>query len=161
MLRQRRDGLCDASEDDKSPLLLQCPVHAIRLRLKTLAWVALVAMVGLALGPSISRALAANAPGFVAVHVSPMEMGPHAHAAAGMTGGHIHHHDTPTSPSDTLECCALCALASSALAIVVFVAPDLERGDPATVPEPRHAVATPRAREFWSSPAPRGPPLLA
>jgi hypothetical protein len=101
-------------------------VTALRYRLRSFAWLALLAMAALALGPTISRALAPAGMGAAGAHEHHMEMGAHAsalpcgHAEAGHRSG------APVDSSCVLGCCPLCAVAASAFTIVAaFVPPSL------------------------------------
>ena len=105
--------------------LVHCDVTAIRLRLKSCAWVALVAMFGLVLGPSISRALAANPASTFAAHAGHHAMGPHSHLSMGHAAAHHPQPDAPGRAPDGLDCCELCVVASTPLAIAVFAIPEL------------------------------------
>jgi hypothetical protein len=138
--------------------LLHCDVTAIRLRLKSWTWLALVAMCGLSLGPSISRALAANPASASAAHAGQHGMGPHSQLA-----GHaaLHHHRQPDAPGrtpDGLDCCDLCGVASTPLAIAVFASPEWHPVELAAALVQVARLVAPARREVWSNAAPRGPP---
>jgi hypothetical protein len=133
-------------------------LNAIRRRLRAFVWLALSAMAGLTLGPSISRALE---PGgrlphehHMASHAHPSAM-PHAHAVAGGRS------DAPADPSCMLDCCALCGVAATPFAVAAaFVAPRrAQEGPSLQVAEGSHA--RPGGRGTWSSATPRGPPTQA
>src|SRR5689334_5817056 len=134
-------------------------MRSIRRRLRDCTWLALLAMLTLALGPTISRltlpeepphggAFAVQAPmDHAAMHHEAMH-----HDAMAMAAMHAHrHHAAPMPPSDaplrgapshhhTLEHCALCAVAASAFAVAPSPPVVL-----AAAIEPR-AVAIPRVR---------------
>ena len=104
-------------------------VTAFRFRLKSLWWLALLAMCGVALGPSISRVLSQPASSLRASpHEHHMTMGSHGHMdmsahAHMMAGAEPDHSDAPADSSCFLDCCALCAVAASAFTgVAVFVA---------------------------------------
>jgi hypothetical protein len=122
-------------------------------------WLALLAMAGLALGPSISRALAPAARSAAVGHEHHMAMGAH---AAMMAGGHAEHGRTSDAPVDSscvLDCCALCAVAASPFTGVAgFVALCLQSEGTAFAQADR-SRARPGEREIWSSATPRGPPV--
>jgi hypothetical protein len=150
---------------------------SIRRRLRVFTWVALLAMVAIALGPTISRLTVPEEPSRGDVFALDVPVDHGAMHRAAMSTGAIdaqHRHvgviaataapaSPPTSPPHchTLERCALCAVAASAFA----VAPP-----PPTV----MAVATVRrqvavlaerglvpGRSPWSPATSRGPPALA
>jgi Protein of unknown function (DUF2946) len=138
--------------------LVHCDVTAIRLRLKSWAWVALVAMCGLSLGPSISRALAANPASAFAAHAGHHGMVPHSHMAMGHAALHQPQPDAPGRTPDGLDCCDLCVVASTPLAIVVFAIPQWHPVELATAPVQVARLVAPARRQVWSNAAPRGPP---
>jgi hypothetical protein len=142
-------------------------VTAFRYRLKSLVWLALLAMCGVALGPTISRML--SHPGSASpagVHEHAMDMGLHAHMdisshAHVMAGAEADRSGAPADSSSFLDCCSLCAVAASAFTVVaVFVAQWLpvERTAP---PQAYASSARPDERELWSNGSPRGPPSLS
>jgi hypothetical protein len=131
-------------------------VNAIRKRLKTFTWVALLAMCGLAFGPSISRALAPmNGPSSMALHADCPE---HAHLARNAPV-HPGHSGAPSPSPDTLDCCGLCAVAASPFAAIDFFVPALRSRETASAPfRLGDAAALPAQRDLWSTAVPRGPP---
>jgi Protein of unknown function (DUF2946) len=142
-------------------------VTAFRDRIKSLVWLALLAMCGVALGPSISRMLSQPASASPAsMHEHHMDMASHGHTDMGshaqmMAGAKADHSDAPADSSCFLDCCALCAVAASPFTgVAVFVALWLpvERAAP---PQADHSSAQPDERELWSSASPRGPPPLS
>lgn len=133
---------------------------AIRRRFRSLAWVAIVAMFGLAIGPSISRALAADASGTMAMGMTCLGMG-HEHMAMRMHGSSLPQPGTPAHAPDSLDCCALCAVASTPLAAVGFFVPEMGVVAIASVAPLERAAAPPWHRELWSTAVPRGPPSFA
>jgi hypothetical protein len=134
-------------------------VTAIRLRLKTFTWLALVTICGLALGPSISRALAAT-------HAADaMSLGGdcpvHSHLAASLPG-HTDHPGGPSPSPDSLDCCGLCAVAASPLAAIdPFVSALVFAEISSVLLLPGDATARSAQRTPWSAAAPRGPPPRA
>jgi len=142
--------------------LLQCLVASFRYRLKTFVWLALVAMCGLAIGPTISRALGAgsvDSGSMHAMHADCPEMASHSHMAADGEGHRSGHPGTPGHSSNVLDCCALCAVASSPFAIVAVVVPELSPAGGASGPVLDRSGTRPEQRELWSTAVPRGPPL--
>jgi hypothetical protein len=118
-------------------------------------------MAGLALGPSISRALVPAARSAPAGHEHHMAMGAH---ASMMPGGHAEHGGHSEAPVDTscvLDCCALCAVAASPFTGVAVFVPACLPLEPTACPPTDRSRARPDERELWSNAAPRGPPLLA
>jgi DUF2946 family protein len=148
------------TECQRAIALVHCDVTAIRLRLKTCAWVALVAMFGLVLGPSISRALAANPASTFAAHAGHLAMGPHSHLAMGHAAAHHRQTDAPVRAPDGLDCCELCVVASTPLAIAVFAIPELRSVELAPAPARVARFVPPAQHEIWSNAAPRGPPPI-
>ena len=130
-------------------------MHAVRRRLRACAWLALLSIGAVAVGPTVSRMLL---PAGAAIHS--------AHAA------HARHHDvalapaaapqTPAVPAHehALEHCGLCLVAAHAFTFVeapAALVAALECTRPALV---ALAPATPRLRCDWSPASSRGPPLL-
>jgi hypothetical protein len=130
-------------------------VTALRYRLKSFVWVALLAMCGVALGPTISRALepvAMNPDGMPAHCV---EMGSDMQMPMGASTGRSHE---PGRSPKLFDCCALCAVAASPFAgVAVFIA-RLPQAQDVPPPPADRSIARPDQRELWSSAAPRGPP---
>ncbi len=143
--RQRRQCLCYSPR-----------VNAIRQRLQTFTWVALLAMCSLAFGPSISRALApANGPPSMAMRADCPE---HSHSAAGAPVHHGHS-GAPSRSPDSLDCCGLCAVAASPFAAIDFFVPALRSSEISSAPSRLgDAAALPTQRDLWSTAVPRGPP---
>ena len=128
-----------------------------RCRLRAFAWLACVAIAGLAIGPSISRVLYAQAT--LAQH------------GAALSGAHHHdnHHPDDAAPDSsthapshahTLDHCGLCVVASCAIVVSTLA--------PSSTPAPSServvadaTVAVPRLRCDWSPASSRGPPLRA
>jgi len=134
-------------------------VTALRYRLKSLVWLALLAMFGVALGPSISRALGPVAtPG---PHEHHMAAGAHPHTMGGVPTHPAEHSHGSTDPSCLLDCCALCAVAASPFSGVAVSVPQLAAVDRAAAPPADRSAASPDERELWSSASPRGPPSLS
>ncbi len=146
-------------------------------------WIALVAMCGLAFGPSISRALglgsvevamaAGHAHDDVAMDMSAAmsaqtsmhgdaHMPSHDHAAMATAPvsapGHQH---GPSHSCDFLDCCALCAVAASPFSVVAIVLPAWSATEISRAPLIDRAGSQPRPRALWSTAAPRGPPILS
>jgi hypothetical protein len=144
-------------------------MHVVRRRLRACAWLALLSIIALAAGPTVSRMrLPANGAGV-------LEGGPHLHASAATTGsmhemGSAHHHHEgamqpgtpPALPHEhALEHCGLCLLAAHGFAFA---------HDPPALSAVRErlrlskgqiAPAVPPLRCDWSPASSRGPPLLA
>ncbi|HEY2190453.1 MAG TPA: DUF2946 family protein [Caldimonas sp.] len=133
-----------------------------RRRLKALASIALVAFVGLALAPTISRALLLgdSAPPHGAGSEQQM---------AGMAPAHHHHgHDhqagfTPPPPAEhrhSLDHCAMCLVAGCAFAFdatpQAFAVQDVGREHVTLA-----ASVVPRWNDDWSPATSRGPPFIA
>jgi hypothetical protein len=134
-------------------------VTALRYRLKSFVWLALLAMFGVALGPSISRALGPVAA--AGMHEHPVEMGSHSHMMGGVQAHPAEHSHGPADSSCLLDCCALCAVAASPCTSVATFVPHWLPTEPAAAPPADRSSAKPDERELWSSAAPRGPPPLA
>jgi len=146
-------------------------VTALRHRLKSFVWVALLAICGVALGPTISRTL-----GLAMVHAGDaagqrMDTGAHA-AMVGMDHrAHMAHmasaarqapaedpSNGPGHSSCVLDCCALCAVAASPFTSVALFVPVWSAAESvATAPADR-SRARPDQRAPWPRAAPRGPP---
>jgi hypothetical protein len=137
-------------------------VDRFRRRLKTFASIALVAFAGLALAPTISRALLLrdeappHAPG--AHHqIGAMEPAPAHHH-------HGDHHDGATPPPaehrHSLDHCALCLVAACAVAFDATPhAFTVHDGGRERVAPPASVV--PRWSDDWSPATSRGPPFIA
>ena len=137
-------------------------MNRLRRNLKEFVWVALLAFAGLAVAPTISRAIQLGAELEEPADTS----GTAPMAARGSE--HSHHHAVPaTDPSPrsgghshSIDHCAMCIVAASAYALG-STAPSV-----ATSPVVHEGVhfsvgATPRLRQDWSPAAPRGPPIHA
>ena len=125
-------------------------MHAIRRRLHACTWIALLAIAGLAVGPTISRLTLPAVEAPLAMHHVAM------HDAA------MHEAPSPTPPahSHALDHCALCVLALFAFAIAPpppLVAAPADAWRP--LAPPRLAHVSP-CRDTWSSIGARGPPAL-
>jgi hypothetical protein len=148
-------------------------MRSFRRHLRACTWLAVLAMLTLALGPTISRLTLPEEPSrphAFAIEV-PMDHAAVHHAALAMTAMHGHHHHpagmVPTSPPTqpvnhhTLEHCALCAVAASVFTVAapppVVVAVATVRRNTA-VPAARRPAP---GRTLWSPTTSRGPPLLA
>jgi len=152
-------------------------MHALRRRLRGCTWLALLAMVALALGPTISRLALPEEPSPRAALAlgAPMDDAAMHHAAMDPAAMHAHHHHAasidasnapaspPTRPAHhhTLEHCALCAVAATAFAVAP--APPLVI---AAASVPRNVAALPErglkpGRTPRSPASSRGPPTLA
>ena len=143
--------------------------------MKSWVWLAMLAICGVALGPSISRAVLAAAPAPVMAH--DMTSMHHMHAMPGMHAVPADEAlvdsvadsrvDSPPSGHGAehaqcvLDCCALCAVAA-----LPFTSPSW----PATIGLPAASAAAPEAgdagvplrrRALWSRATPRGPPAGA
>jgi Protein of unknown function (DUF2946) len=133
-------------------------VSALRYRLRSFVWVALIAMCGVALGPTISRALGPVATSSDGMSAHCMEMGSHMQMPKGAPAEHSH---GPGHSSNPLDCCALCAVAASPFTGVAVFLPQLAAGEAAPPPPADRSGAGPHQRALWSSAAPRGPPSLS
>ena len=152
-------------------------MRSFRQHLRACTWLAVLAMLTLALGPTVSRLTLPEEPSRAhafALEV-PMDHAAMHHAALDMAAMHGHHHHPagmiatkgPTSPPTqpahhhTLEHCALCAVAASAFAVAasppVVVAVATVRRNTA-VPAARRPAP---GRTLWSPTTSRGPPALA
>ena len=150
-------------------------MHAVRRRLRACAWLALLSILALSAGPTISRLLlppgGAVVSGAASHSMDERSMGEAMAAPDGMGSAHHRHHDIATAaataptPSHApahehaLEHCGLCLLAAHAFtfaqewsALNAFV----ERTPPALN---QLAAAVPRLRGDWSPASSRGPPL--
>ncbi|CAD5371847.1 conserved exported hypothetical protein [Rubrivivax sp. A210] len=133
-------------------------MNALRLRLQPFVWIALVAMLALALMPTVSRALASADAHCDMPAMAGGEHGQHQAQAAA---------ETPPSSAPTsahhgaghLEHCPFCALS--------FAAVGLPPAPPAVVLPlagaalPALFLQAPRTLFAWRSAQPRGPPLNA
>ena len=132
----------------------------LRRNLKEFVWVALLAFAGLAIAPTISRAIHLGAE-----PEEPAGMSSQAPMAV-MGAEHAHHHAAPsTDPSPrsgghshSLDHCAMCVVAACAYALasivpLVALSPVVHKG------VQRLVGATPRLRQDWSPAIPRGPPV--
>ena len=153
---------------------------AIRRRLHACTWLALTAMLALAIGPTISRLTLPETGGPMGMDHAAMH-----HAAlhhAGMNGGdgvamadaqampavHHHHSHPPAGPASpppghthSLEHCALCVVALSAFAVAPAPLPLVTPVcAPLQEPLPRDRGVAP-GRDIWSPIGSRGPPALA
>ena len=117
-------------------------------------------MCGLALGPSISRTLAANPATTFAAHPGHLGMSLHSHMAMGHAAAHHPQPGAPGRTPDGLDCCDLCVVASTPLAIAVFAIPELRSVEVAAAPMRVARLVPPLQREVWSNAAPRGPPPI-
>ena len=129
------------------------PVNDLRAHLKPVAWLALVAMLALAVLPTVSRALSFGG----------MNGWTENAAHAGMHGaGHDHgqHAGAQAQHAGHLEHCPLCALSFAAVTLppAPSAAPALTllRFEP-----PPLFLRAPRTLFAWRSAQPRGPPRLS
>jgi Protein of unknown function (DUF2946) len=130
----------------------------VRRRFKLLARLALIAMLGLALGPTVSRALHAARAADAPVHEAAE---PHHHHDASGLHGSAHHTSQPAGGAhDPLDHCGLCAVAGSPCS--PSAPPHLPAADVACsrVPATR-ILSRGRPRPRWSRARPRGPPVAA
>jgi Protein of unknown function (DUF2946) len=133
--------------------------------LKSCVWVALIAILGVALGPSISRALAPAALHASGATAQRMDMAAHAHMghmapmAASAQPDSGAHPDAPGHSSCLLDCCALCAVAASPFAAVALFVPVWSATESAARPPADRSQARPDPRAAWPRASPRGPPL--
>lgn len=137
-------------------------MHAIRRRLRASTWIALVAIAGLAVGPTISRLTLPAAEAAPAMDHAAMDHASMHHAAMHHATMHEAPLPMPTPPahSHTLDHCALCVVALFAFAVAPpppLVAASANAWRP--VAPPRVAGISP-CRATWSSIGARGPPAL-
>ena len=150
-------------------------MRAVRRRLRGCAWLALLAILALAVGPTVSRLLlpAGNvfAPGAASQALAELTRGEATVARHDIESTHHHHHDMAMAPATTpvpphppphehaLEHCGLCLLAVHGFAFVqdrpALIA-FIESTRPAL---DQIAPALPRLRSDWSPASSRGPPL--
>ena len=133
----------------------------LRDHLRKFVWIALVAMGGLAFGPTVSRALGAGAAGPISMHANCIEMDVHAHMAAAAQDKLAEHPGAPGHSSNLLDCCALCAVAASPFAAADFVVPEFFAAVIEAAVRADRARARPAPHGLWRTAAPRGPPLLS
>jgi len=140
-------------------------MHAIRRRLHACTWVALLAIVGLAVGPTISRLTwhpvdAPPAMRHAAMDHAAMGHAPMHHAA--MLHAAMHEAPLPTSPahSHTLDHCALCVVALFAFAVAPPPPQVAAPADAWRPFAPPCAADSAPCRGTWSSIGARGPPAL-
>jgi hypothetical protein len=152
-------------------------MHAARRHLRAWAWLALVSIVGLALGPTVSRLLLPSSGAFEQPSGAQTRF-PYPNEGVttsprGADSSHHHHHEiatgsgpspltgNPSTHDHALEHCGLCLLAAHAFTFIQQ-RPELvalrERARPV-----RAAMATrlPRLRFDWFPASSRGPPSLA
>ena len=141
-------------------------------------------MSALAFGPSVSRALGVEAVATTSLHATCLAMGSPAAMASQMQmpmqmSAQMHaqmdapdrmpaadpEHPADPAPShhssNLLDCCALCAIAASPMAILAFALPEWQ---PDVVTTPFLGSASGAAlqqRAQWPGATPRGPPFLA
>lgn len=157
-----REHVVDATEAGETVASLRRGhnrrVTALRHRLRSFAWVALLAICGLAFGPPISRML-----GPVGAH--PDEMSAH-HMAMGSqeqmpVDAPADHSHGPGHLSHLLDCCGLCAVAASPFTSVAVFVPQLAAAENAPLLPADGSNARPEQRALWSNAAPRGPPATS
>jgi hypothetical protein len=152
------------------------PMRAVRRHLRTWAWLALVSICGLALGPTVSRLLLPSSGAFEQPSSAQTRF-PYPHegltsSLRGTDSSHHHHHEiatgsgpppltgNPPTHDHALEHCGLCLLAAHAFTFTQQ-SPGLialrQRARPVNA-----AIATrlPRLRSDWSPASSRGPPPL-
>jgi hypothetical protein len=141
-------------------------VDRIRRRLKTFVWVALLAFVGLAVAPTISRAIRNGD--------EPLSHDGHSHeqmAAMASASAHHHHgHDhsdggappapTPGQHEHSIDHCVMCVVAGWAFALAA-TPPEVDVRDAAETEVLGSTTAPPRWRDDWSPATSRGPPSIA
>jgi hypothetical protein len=140
-------------------------VDRFRRRLKTFASIALVAFAGLAVAPTISRALLLGDGALPHDTASPLQM-----AAIEAAPAHHHHHHghdhgegatpPPAEHRHSLDHCAICLVAGCAVAFNAtphaFAVHDV--GSEQVTPP---ASVVPRWSDDWSPATSRGPPPIA
>jgi len=116
-------------------------------------------MVGLAVAPTVSRALAWQAGGMGAgmhhAHAHDHGAMHGEHRAAGPGGDSV-----PSHHSHTLDHCELCAVAAAACVHVPTVVAAIAAPAYAQLRVARVAGLPPRSRDVWPAAAARGPPRL-
>lgn len=153
-------------------------MRAVRRRLRACAWLALLSISSLAIGPTVSRLLLPAGSPFVSNADLSRRAASHAHGEAAATSpamalAHRHHQaiaSASTPPTDTprlpnhehaLEHCGLCVLAAHAF---TFVQPQPGLVSASGSARLVLALATPnvpRLRLDWSPSSSRGPPVLS
>jgi len=152
-------------------------MRAVRRRLRVCAWLALLSIIALATGPTMSRMLLPAGGAFMSgaeshslakAAVGEATVSPH-----GMGSAHHHHHEMANGPATApvaphtpahehaLEHCGLCLLAAHAFTFIQdrpALAALVECTQAALSPI---APAVPRLRSDWSPASPRGPPPQA
>ncbi len=122
-------------------------------------------MSALAFGPSVSRALGVEVGASGAMHAHCMEMASPAGMAASMSvaqGGAQPDGPAPHRPApNLLDCCALCAIAATPMAILSFDMPPWQAVEVTAFVPAGAPRARPHQRATWPSAAPRGPPSPA
>jgi hypothetical protein len=151
-------------------------MRTFRQRLHGCTWLAMLAMLTLALGPTVSRLTLPEEPshGEAIAFEVPIDHAAMPQAAMNRVAMHAHQHDpaamvatkTPALPAQpahhhTLEHCALCAVAASAFPVAasppVIIAVATLRRDIAVLVERGPAPG----RTPWSPATSRGPPARA
>lgn len=151
----------------------------LRLRLKSLAWLAMIAICGVALGPTVSRALLAGDPSPTGAHGAHRHGHAQANAEEAHSPAHVHRHGMsglggavslqamPAAGHSggaahagcDLDCCPLCAVAALPFTSTAWLQP----AGVAPARSAQHAAADasamPGRRVLRSSASPRGPPL--
>jgi hypothetical protein len=121
------------------------------------AWIALVAMLGFALLPTASRALAfANGSSSWAEICTPQGM----RLLSLSVDSNGSPADAPSRAGDMLDHCALCAMAGAGTAPLAMATPALPLRS-AGVELPRHGLQAAFTPHAWCSAQPRGPPSRA
>lgn len=148
-------------------------MRAVRHHLRAYAWLALLSITALAIGPTVSRILLPAGGVFMSGAGAHAQAKPAMGAATASGSAHHHHHDMATGRAaapevprvptheHALEHCGLCLLAAQAFtfvqdhpALTAFV----ECIRPILAPI---ALAVPRLRSDWSPASSRGPPPQA
>jgi hypothetical protein len=147
-------------------------MQAVRHRIRACAWLALLAIVALAVGPTVSRMrLPANGSGMHeagSLHVLAT-----ATASTHAMGSAHHHQDRTMQPGPlpaapqapphdhALEHCGLCLLAAHAFAFAHTPPALVAVRQCSRLSNGQVAPAAPRLRSDWSPASSRGPPILA
>ena len=135
-----------------------------RRKLKEFVWIALLAFVGLAVAPTISRAIHLGKAGWAGGGIGHQQI---AAAGSGSAAHHGHHHGTSRQPSDgladhrhSLDHCGLCVVAAHGFALAAEP-PARSAFQVAFGPAIEAVIVTPPLRDDWSPATSRGPPARA
>ena len=129
------------------------PMGSLRLRLRPATWLALIAVLALALAPTVSRALAfAHGKAAWAEVCTPQGLKLQEVVDTG--------DEAPAAPAGEIEHCGFCGLPTGAAPLPVTASPDLPAASAADA-LPALLRQAPRASLAWLGAQPRAPPLRA